>query len=50
VLAPVGSAVALRERPRWRLRYRDEVAELFQLDAEAGPVDGPTSRGRLEFP
>jgi uncharacterized membrane protein YhaH (DUF805 family) len=50
VLAPTGSVTPARGRPRWRLRYGDKIAELFQLDAAAEPVAGPTLRGRVEFP
>jgi hypothetical protein len=50
VLAPAGSVTPVRARPRWRLRYRDEVAELFQLDAQAETVSGEAPAGRLGFP
>jgi hypothetical protein len=50
VLAPAGSAVPVRGRPGWRLRYRDDVAELFQRDAGGAPVAGQAPRGRLDFP
>jgi hypothetical protein len=51
VLAPTGSVPLLLERPSWRLRYRDDVAELFQRDAgDVEAVSGRTFRGRTPFP
>jgi hypothetical protein len=50
VLAPAGAITPVQGRPRWRLRYRDATAEVFQLDAEGEMVGGPLFRGRAEFP
>ncbi len=50
VLAPRGAAVAVRDRPDWHLRYRDEVADLYAAGPPRLAAAGQSPTGRLRFP
>jgi hypothetical protein len=49
-LAPTGWRTAAHGRQDWRVRYRDDVAELLVMGSPAAISVGRAAEGRLRFP